>query len=74
MYAQNHMKNHQTKTTETKNKCLVTVSEIFVVLKNSKKSLMYTVTNMVGKYFISKSEDLKYCYFVPSPCRVRVCK
>ena len=36
--------------------------QIFFVLKNSKKLLIYTFTNMVGKMLFAKSEDLKYCY------------
>lgn len=60
------MKNHQTKTTETKNKCLVKVSNICCIKKQQKNGIKYyTVTNMVGKMLFAKSEDLKYCYLYP---------
>lgn len=55
----NHMKNNQTKT-KTKNKRLVTVSNVFCI-KKQQKWLMYTFTNMVGKMLFAKSEDLKCC-------------
>lgn len=51
------------KTNKTRNKeQMLSQFQIFFVLKNSKKWLMYTFTNMVGKMLFAKSEDLKYCY------------
>lgn len=51
------------KTKQNRNKeQMLSQFQIFFVLKNSKKWLMYTFTNMVGKMLFAKSEDLKYCY------------
>lgn len=64
MYTQkSYEKQPNQKTKQNRNKeQMLSQFQIFFVLKNSKKWLMYTFTNMVGKMLFAKSEDLKYCY------------